>query len=75
MDVYLDWAATAVPDKEIIEKTCKTAVEVFGNPSSLHRAGTAAGKLLEESRKDVRKLLELTKNIFFLLRGGQNPTI
>lgn len=70
MDVYLDWAATAVPDKEIIEKTCKTAVEVFGNPSSLHRAGTAAGKLLEESRERCAKAFGIDKKHLFFTSGG-----
>ncbi len=32
MNTYLDWAATSVPDKEIITKTAETALKIYGNP-------------------------------------------
>ncbi len=48
--VYLDWAATAIPDKEIIKKIAAAALDSYGNPSSGHTMGKNAAKYLSESR-------------------------
>ena len=39
---YFDWAATAPNDEEILTKALKYSMEHWGNPSSIHKAGTDA---------------------------------
>ena len=50
---YFDWTATTPPTERVIEKVNKTLTEEWGNPSSVHRFGGSAAKLLEEARRDV----------------------
>lgn len=48
--IYLDWAATAPPDPEIMAAMASAAVEYSGNPSSPYPAGKAAKAALEDAR-------------------------
>ena len=48
MSIYLDWAATAVPDPAILKDIFECSARYYGNPSSVHQAGQAANALLEE---------------------------
>ena len=43
---YFDWAATAVPDEEILKKALDYSTTHWGNPSSIHEAGSDAKKAL-----------------------------
>ena len=76
MSTYLDWAATSVPDPEIIKKSAETASEIFGNPSSLHSEGLKAKNLLEKSREICAKSLSVqNKNIYFTSGGTESNNI
>lgn len=47
--IYLDNSATTRPDERVVQKMTE-AVELWGNPSSLHSMGLEAEKLREEAR-------------------------
>lgn len=51
---YLDWAATAEPNREILHNCLDEAVAAWGNPSSAHREGTVAARLLEGARARLK---------------------
>ena len=55
--VYCDHNATTPPDSRVVKKMHWVAREVWGNPSSPHRAGQAAKGYLEESRTVVAEFL------------------
>ncbi len=55
--IYLDWAATAVPDAQAQENALKTAITSFGNASSSHGCGSNARALLESARRSLGDLL------------------
>ena len=55
--IYLDWAATAPPDPETIAEYARVAAGTYGNPSSQHAAGRAAGELLLSARGRAARLL------------------
>ncbi len=67
---YLDWAATAIPQEDIIIEATKKAFNFFANPSAKHFAGKNAGEALENSRKEIAKLLGINPNEFFFTSGG-----
>jgi cysteine desulfurase len=54
--VYLDWNATA-PLRPEARAAVLAAMEVDGNPSSVHGEGRAAGRLVEEARESVALLV------------------
>ena len=43
---YFDWAATSPADTDILENALKESLAVWGNPSSIHAAGTEAKDFL-----------------------------
>ena len=57
--IYLDNSATTMPFKEVMTSFVKVSESYFGNPSSLHRIGGEAEKLLTQSRSKVAKLLNV----------------
>ncbi|MCL2480816.1 MAG: cysteine desulfurase [Spirochaetaceae bacterium] len=75
-NIYLDWAATSIPDHKILEKIYETSTETFANPSSVHGAGVKAKKLLENSRERCANALKADKkNIFFTSGGTESNNI
>ncbi len=70
MSIYLDWAATAVPDPDIIKASGECAIQCFGNPSSVHQAGQQASAVLEECRIRCAKALGVKKEEIYFTSGG-----
>ncbi len=70
MDIYLDWAATAIPENEILTRVHELELKQFGNPSSLHREGQKAKEILEESRQRLADVLGCSGNELIFTSGG-----
>jgi cysteine desulfurase len=69
-EIYLDWAATAVPDPEILEAQRRAAADAYANPSSLHFAGKAAKAMLEDARSAIARLLKTKSERVIFCSGG-----
>ncbi len=70
MSVYLDWAATAPPDPEIIDRYREVALTEWANPSSPHPAGTAAEAALRDARKRCAGVLGVKDSNIIFTSGG-----
>ncbi|MBA7710806.1 putative cysteine desulfurase NifS [subsurface metagenome] len=68
--VYLDWASTAPPDPEILDRTREVSGRYFGNPSSIHRAGREAEKILAHSRQLLSTALSCREDEIIFTSGG-----
>ncbi len=69
--IYLDWNATAplCPDARA---AMLAALEVAGNPSSVHAEGRAARRLIEEAREKVAALVGAeARNVVFTSGGTE----
>lgn len=69
-DVYLDSAATTQMRKEVIEKMTEVMNASFGNPSSTHAFGRSAKSLIENARKTIAGLLNVTAAEIVFTSGG-----
>ena len=67
--VYLDYNATAVVRPEAASAVAH-ALEVGGNPSSVHAAGRAARALVEQARADVAALIAAPATTIVFTSGG-----
>jgi len=70
MEAYLDNSATTAPCAQAIEAVHKALATVWGNPSSLHRAGLEAEHLLQESRGALAAKLGCAPEEIFFTSGG-----
>lgn len=70
MKVYLDNAATTPLDKEVLAAMLPVFESDFGNPSSIHAFGRKTRSAIEQSRKTVAKLLNVTPAEIFFTSGG-----
>ena len=68
--IYLDNAATTRPCAEAIDAITKTLTDGWGNPSSVHRHGIEAARLLRRSRQDVAEALGAETDRIFFTSGG-----
>ena len=55
--IYLDNSATTRVSEAAAQKMLFAARDVWGNPSSLHDAGLAAEKLVDEARQSILRAL------------------
>ena len=69
---YFDWAATAIPDKEILRESLEESLSFWQNPSSAHSGGKSAKVALDEARKKCAAAFGArAENIFFTSGGTE----
>lgn len=66
---YLDWNATA-PLRQEARAAMAAALDVVGNPSSVHAEGRLARRLIEEARQEVAALLGASPRGVTFTSGG-----
>lgn len=66
---YLDNASTTKPS-EAAKNAFLNACESFGNPSSLHRIGLSAEKIIDGARQSVAKALNVKERSIYFTSGG-----
>ncbi|MDE6350881.1 MAG: cysteine desulfurase [Treponemataceae bacterium] len=67
---YFDWAATAPADPAILQNALNRTIDAYGNPSSAHKAGQAAKRLLDEARQQCADALGVQPSQLFFTSGG-----
>lgn len=68
--IYLDNAATTKPLEIVADCVRETMLEVYGNPSSLHKKGMEAENILKEANKFFAKALGCTLDEIYYTSGG-----
>ena len=75
-ELYFDWAATAIPDQDILQEALKESLDAWANPSSVHAAGKEARAALEKARSDCAAVLGVqAKQIIFTSGGTESDHI
>src|SRR5438128_11739527 len=72
--LYLDWNATA-PLRREARAAMLAAMEVDGNPSSVHAEGRAARRIVEEARKNVASLVGTEPRNVTFTSGGTEANV
>ncbi len=67
--IYLDYNATTPIDKRVKDELIK-ALDIFGNPSSLHKIGQKAKEVVENSRQKIAKLIDAEEEEIIFTSGG-----
>ena len=70
MEVYLDNSATTKCAKTVVEKMNHSMLEVYGNPSSLHKIGILAEKEMKEAKTILASTLKVKEKEIFFTSGG-----
>ena len=75
--IYLDHNATTPPDSRVREAMALALLELWGNPSSMHRHGQKASAMIEEARENVAAMLKAAPNeVYFRQRpASRSPRI
>ncbi|KXT86260.1 cysteine desulfurase family protein [Streptococcus oralis] len=68
--IYFDNSATTKPYPEALETYMQVASKIVGNPSSLHRLGDQATRILEASRQQIADLIGKKNEEIFFTSGG-----
>jgi len=70
VSIYFDNAATTPHTEEVIESVVVGMKEYYGNPSSLHKLGLNAERMLLTSREELAKTINATSDEIFFNSGG-----
>jgi len=74
--VYLDWAATSPISREAADYYRDISLSIIGNPSSIHRWGDEAKRLLDDSRKTCASILGCApENVRFTSGGSESNNL
>ncbi|MDR2899406.1 MAG: cysteine desulfurase [Clostridiales bacterium] len=68
--IYLDNAASTIPDDDILKEFCRIAKENYANPSALHKEGLKAEHIIKESAEKIALALGVTAEEIFFTSGG-----
>ena len=68
--IYFDNSATTKPYPEVLETYMQVASKILGNPSSLHRLGDQATRILEASRSQIADLIGKKSEEIYFTSGG-----
>lgn len=69
-EVYLDNSATTKVAQEAVDAMVHALTQAFGNPSSLHRKGMEAEKIVSESRQKIASALGVKAREIYFTSGG-----
>ncbi|QTQ15925.1 cysteine desulfurase family protein [Treponema parvum] len=67
---YFDWAATSPADEDIVKNALEESIRIWGNPSSVHPAGTQANFFLNAAREKAAAALEVPPSSLYFTSGG-----
>ena len=70
MNVYLDNSATTRAYKECAELVADVMYNSYGNPSSLHRKGIEAEKIVKTARERIAETLKASPGEIYFTSGG-----
>lgn len=70
MFIYLDNSATTVPYPEVMDVYNQASKEYYGNPSSLHKIGSEADKVLRSAREVAANVLHIFPDEIIFTAGG-----
>lgn len=68
--IYFDNSATTRPYPEALATYMQVASKILGNPSSLHRLGDQATRILDASRQQIADLIGKKSDEIFFTSGG-----
>jgi cysteine desulfurase len=69
-EIYLDNSATTRPYPEVVGLAARVMSDIYGNPSSMHDLGLAAGQVLAEARRQVASVLNVNDKEIIFTSGG-----
>ena len=69
-EIYFDNAATTPIEPRVFEEMVPYLRDFYGNPSSTHAQGRRVKTVLEQCRRTVAKLLNVTASEIFFTSGG-----
>ncbi len=70
MECYFDNAATTRVMERVVEDINKVYLTTYGNPSSMHRKGFEAERLLDSARDTFARILKCGKDNLIFTSGG-----
>lgn len=70
MEIYLDNAATTWVYPEVAATVQNIMCSDYGNPSSMHRKGAEAERIVKESSKKIASLLKAKEKEIYFTSGG-----
>lgn len=68
--IYLDSNATTAPAPEVVDEVARVMREAWANPSSVHRAGGEAKRVVELARESVARLVGCQERELIFTSGG-----
>jgi len=70
LHIYLDNSATTIPFPAVCDEVYNVMSKTYGNPSSLHKMGVEAARLIEQSAERIANTLKCAPGEIYFTSGG-----
>jgi cysteine desulfurase len=70
MEIYFDNSATTLQDEKVTAICLDVMTKVYGNPSSIHKKGLEAEKIVKAARNNIANLLDVEPKEIIFTSGG-----
>ncbi|PHK50913.1 cysteine desulfurase family protein [Staphylococcus edaphicus] len=68
--IYLDNAATTMPNQDVLDTFVKVNQSLYYNPNSPHQAGLQAEQLLQQSKRQIKDIFNLESTFDIIYTSG-----
>ena len=73
--IYLDYSATTMPNKEVIETYVNVSNKFIGNSNSLHKLGVNANELIKTCTKQIQNILNVDHEVIYTSGASESNNL
>lgn len=68
--IYLDYSATTMTSREVLDSFVQSSTKYIGNPNSLHKLGVEANNLINKATSQIANILGVKENEIIYTSGA-----
>ena len=68
--IYLDYSATTMTSREVLDSFVQSSTKYIGNPNSLHKLGVEANNLIAKATSQIANILGVKENEIIYTSGA-----
>ena len=73
--IYLDYSATTIPNKEVLETYINISNKFIGNSNSLHKLGTNSNELIKACTKQIQNILNVDHEVIYTSGASESNNL
>lgn len=73
--IYLDYSATTIPNKEVLDTYINVSNKFIGNSNSLHKLGVNSNELIKTCTKQIQNILNVEHEVIYTSGASESNNL